>query len=105
MPGALDPASEDPDADADPVAEDAVGDEDSVGDEDGEIGDDDVDPADPVTAGALPLRDGAGAPLSPGTSDATSRLPDGHHPSAGVLVIRGSTWTWRTVIDASVDNP
>lgn len=45
-------------------------------------------------------RDGARVPISPGTSDATRRLPDAHAPSAGVLVIRGGTWTWRPVVDA-----
>ena len=43
-------------------------------------------------------RDGAKIALAPGTSDATRRLPDAHAPSAGVLVVRGSTWSWRPVM-------
>jgi hypothetical protein len=42
-------------------------------------------------------RDGRAAMLSPGTSDATTRLPDPHAPSAGLLVIRGNSWTWRPI--------
>ncbi len=45
-------------------------------------------------------RDGAATPLSPGTSDATTRLPGPRHtPSAGVLTWnrpRGA-WSWRAV--------
>jgi hypothetical protein len=62
----------------------------------------------PVALGPTPARsggrDGAGVTLSPGISDATSRLPRPHRPSAGILVVRGSAWTWRIVIDASTDN-
>ncbi|HEY5926660.1 MAG TPA: hypothetical protein VIV11_33470 [Kofleriaceae bacterium] len=42
-------------------------------------------------------RDGARIALSPGTADAVRRLPDAHTPSAGVLVLRSGTWTWRPV--------
>ena len=42
-------------------------------------------------------RNGARVVLSPGTADATRRLPDPHVPSAGLLVIRGRTWSWRPV--------
>jgi hypothetical protein len=42
-------------------------------------------------------RDGARIALSPGTADAMRRLPEAHTPSAGVLVIRDGTWTWRPV--------
>lgn len=43
-------------------------------------------------------RDGARVVLSPGTADATRRLPDPHVPSAGLLVIRGGAWSWRPVV-------
>jgi hypothetical protein len=46
-------------------------------------------------------RDGAGVPLSPGTADASSRLPGAHHPAAGLLTIRGSSWAWRPLVDAN----
>jgi hypothetical protein len=46
-------------------------------------------------------RDGAGIGLSPGTVDATPRLPAPHRPAAGVLVVRGASWTWRPVVDAA----
>ncbi len=46
-------------------------------------------------------RDGAGYGLSPGTADATVRLPAAHKPSAGILVVRGATWSWRPVVDGS----
>jgi hypothetical protein len=42
-------------------------------------------------------RDGHAVALSPGTSDATPRLPDPHQPSLGLLVLRDSTWSWRPV--------
>ncbi len=51
------------------------------------------------TAPRTGTRDGAGIGLSPGTADATPRMPSAHRPSAGVLVIRGTSWSWRTVID------
>lgn len=43
-------------------------------------------------------RDGAQVALSPGTADATRRLPDPHTPSAGILVVRAGTWTWRPLL-------
>jgi hypothetical protein len=46
-------------------------------------------------------RNGAGVLLSPGTADATRRLPDAHRPAAGVLVVRGTTWAWRPLVDAT----
>lgn len=46
-------------------------------------------------------RDGDGITLSPGTADATPRMPAAHRPSAGVLIVRGTSWSWRTVIDAT----
>ena len=42
-------------------------------------------------------RDGKAIALAPGTADATTRLPDPHVPSAGLLVVRGGSWTWRPV--------
>lgn len=46
-------------------------------------------------------RGGDGAALSPGTSDATTRLPSAHRSAAGILVIRGGGWSWRPVVDSS----
>jgi len=46
-------------------------------------------------------RDGAKVRLTPGTADATTRLPDAHLASAGVLVIRGASWTWKPLVDSS----
>jgi hypothetical protein len=42
-------------------------------------------------------RDGRAAALTPGTADATTRLPDPHVPSAGLLVVRSNSWSWRPV--------
>ncbi|MDB4954744.1 MAG: hypothetical protein JWO36_2313 [Myxococcales bacterium] len=50
----------------------------------------------PARSGA---RDGAAVALSPGTSDAMTRLPEPTLPSAGVLSIRGNAWSWRPVVD------
>lgn len=52
----------------------------------------------PAKTGA---RDGARVLLSPGTADATRRLPDAHTPSAGLLVIRAGTWSWRPLAVAN----
>src|SRR5439155_774201 len=46
-------------------------------------------------------REGGAAALSPGSADATPRLPHAHAPSAGVLAIRGDAWTWRPVVEQS----
>ena len=61
---------------------------------------------DVVVHGAAPLtparqghRDGAKTELSPGTADASPRLPETHTPSAGLLVIRGNSWSWRPLVD------
>jgi len=52
----------------------------------------------PARAGT---RDGTAVPLSPGTSDATPRLPGPRSAaSAGVLVVNGSAWRWRPITDA-----
>jgi hypothetical protein len=53
------------------------------------------------TAGRGGARDGAAVTLSPGTADATPRLPRAHHPSAGLLTLRGTSWAWRPVVDAN----
>jgi hypothetical protein len=44
-------------------------------------------------------RDGARITLSPGTADASPRLPETRAPSAALLIIKGSTWTWRPLIE------
>ncbi len=44
-------------------------------------------------------RDGARVLLSPGTSDATTRLPETGPAAAGLLVIRGNAWSWRPLVD------
>ena len=63
-------------------------------------------PVDVVVHGAAPVtparsggRDGKAASLSPGTADALPRLPETRAPSAGLLVIRGTTWSWKPVVD------
>lgn len=46
-------------------------------------------------------RDGNAVALTPGTADATPRLPDpGRFPSVGLLVIRRDTWSWKPITDA-----
>lgn len=42
-------------------------------------------------------RDGAAIALSPGSADAMPRLPEPHAPTAGILAIHGTSWTWRPV--------
>ena len=54
-------------------------------------------------------RDGAAVAVTPGTSDATARLPEmremrdprdlGRAATAGVLTVRGGAWTWQPVDD------
>jgi hypothetical protein len=51
------------------------------------------------TAARTGGRDGAGVGLSPGTADATPRLPGAHRSSAGILVVRGGSWSWRPIVD------
>ena len=65
-----------------------------------------LEPCDVVVHGAGALtparqgvRDGKRADLSPGPADASPRLPQTRAPSAGLLVIRGSTWSWRPLVD------
>jgi hypothetical protein len=46
-------------------------------------------------------RDGRAVPLSPGTSDATVRLPGPRRStSAGILTVTGNAWKWRPIADA-----
>jgi hypothetical protein len=57
----------------------------------------------PVVGGASRARtgrrDGGAVPLTPGTSDATTRLPARHTSSAGLLEITGTTWKWTPLSD------
>ena len=48
----------------------------------------------PVRSGS---RDGARVLLSPGTADGVRRLPDPHAPSAGLLILRNGSWSWRPI--------
>jgi hypothetical protein len=57
--------------------------------------------AEGVTKARAGGRDGNAVALTPGTVDATPRLPDPvHAPTAGLLVIRGENWTWKPITDA-----
>ena len=56
----------------------------------------------PTTEAATPeragRRDGAGARLTPGSSDATMRLPGPRRaPTAGMLIVDGGGWRWRPI--------
>nr|MDQ3365199.1 hypothetical protein [Myxococcota bacterium] len=58
----------------------------------------------PVSEAASPARagtrDGRATPLSPGTADATIRLPGPRaSTSAGLLTITGRAWRWRPIAD------
>jgi hypothetical protein len=44
-------------------------------------------------------RDGARTQVSPGTADATPRLPETRAPAAGLLVIHGASWSWKPLVD------
>ena len=53
-----------------------------------------------VSAAASGGRDAKAIALTPGSSDATPRLPGGRSaPSAGLLVIDGARWSWKPVVD------
>jgi hypothetical protein len=52
------------------------------------------------TAARTGGRDGASVLLAPGTADATTRLPAGHPPAAGLLTLRQGSWAWRPLVDA-----
>jgi hypothetical protein len=56
----------------------------------------------PTGSAATPARngkrDGAAVSLTPGSSDATPRLPGPRHsPAAGILTVHGNAWTWKPV--------
>ncbi len=62
----------------------------------------------PITGAPSPARtggrDGGGVALTPGTCDATTRLPGPRHaPSAGLLTLgvlpSGATWRWKPIVD------
>ncbi len=57
----------------------------------------------PTRPGASPAqnggRDGARVALSPGTADASPRLPETRAPSAGLLTVKGSTWSWKPLTE------
>lgn len=56
----------------------------------------DTAPSPPRTGG----RDGEAIALTPGTADATPRLPGPRHAtSAGLLTITGGAWKWRPIAD------
>lgn len=45
-------------------------------------------------------RDADAVPLSPGTADATARLPGPvRAPSAGILSVHAGTWSWKAIAD------
>jgi hypothetical protein len=45
-------------------------------------------------------RDGDAIPLTPGTVDATSRLPGPvRAPTAGLLTVHGTSWSWKPITD------
>jgi hypothetical protein len=47
-------------------------------------------------------RDGAAAALTPGSSDATPRLPGPRRtPTAGVLTVHGNAWAWKPIADVN----
>ena len=57
----------------------------------------------PTRPGASPAqtggRDGARIALSPGTADASPRLPETRAPSAGLLIVNGTTWSWKPLTE------
>jgi len=53
-----------------------------------------------ATAACSGGRDGAAIAVTPGSSDATARLPDPRRTaSAGVLTMHGTAWTWQPIDD------
>jgi hypothetical protein len=59
----------------------------------------------PTTEGAsrarTGARDGDAVAITPGTSDATPRLPGPvTAPTAGLLTVSGDAWTWKPIVDA-----
>jgi hypothetical protein len=58
----------------------------------------------PTSGAATPARsgrrDGSAAPLTPGSSDATPRLPGPRRsPTVGILRLHGNAWTWAPIED------
>jgi len=58
----------------------------------------------PTSGAATPAcrgqRDGSAVSVTPGSSDATPRLPGPRRaPTAGILTLRGDVWTWRPIED------
>jgi hypothetical protein len=54
--------------------------------------------ASPARSGS---RDGSSAALTPGTSDATTRLPGPRHPSSAALfTVNGNAWRWKPLVDS-----
>lgn len=51
------------------------------------------------SAAASGGRDGGKTVLTPGTADASTRLPGPHTPSGGILSVRGGSWTWKPLVD------
>ncbi len=55
----------------------------------------------PTRPGASPPqnggRDGGRIALSPGTADASPRLPETRAPSGGLLIVSGTSWAWKPV--------
>ncbi len=59
----------------------------------------------PVTEAPSPAktgtRDASAIAITPGSSDATTRLPDpARKPSAGLLTIDGNAWRWKPLVDS-----
>ena len=53
-----------------------------------------------ATAACSGNRDGSAVPLTPGSSDATPRLPGPRHAStAGLLTLHGTAWAWKPIED------
>lgn len=58
----------------------------------------------PTSGAATPAcrgqRDGSAVSVTPGSSDATPRLPGPRRaPTAGILTLRGDAWTWKPIED------
>ncbi len=52
-----------------------------------------------ATSAKTGTRDGSATTLTPGTSDATTRLPARHVATAGILTIDGTSWRWKPLAD------
>ncbi|MEO8703179.1 MAG: hypothetical protein ABI867_24245 [Kofleriaceae bacterium] len=57
-------------------------------------------PVEAASSARTGTRDGSHVALTPGTSDATTRLPGPRRPaSAGILTISGESWRWKPLVD------